>query len=458
MARTILFQKLKRIFYKAYCQNIQSAGVSKASKYKRRRLLKLGILAGGSTVATTTFPWLKTAWSKYQPNIAIIGGGLAGLNAAYQLKKVGLIATVYEAKSRVGGRVHSVTGVAEKDLVSDLGGLFINSGHEDILALVEEFNLSLFNRIAHGEKSPFPLEAYFFNNKLYSEAEVAEKLRPIAQQIALDADLLDRDFERYAPILDRLSVAEYLDKHGDKITEPFIRVLLENTIRTEYGVEPELSSALQLIYNLATVEDDRVTVLGGSDEAYVVRGGSGKIIDSLEAAIPQQIQTNKRLIQIQAYGDGYRLIFRDRSVVDADYVIIAIPFSVLRNVTLKVELEPKFRKFIREVDLGKNEKVFAGFENRVWLQEEGFTENAWCDLGFSQVWVGTQRQPEQENSALTFFLGGKQVTSIESKSLSSLHQTFLERFQQIIPQAKSSATEKSFHTNWHSDPLNCIFS
>ncbi|MGK7949499.1 MAG: flavin monoamine oxidase family protein [Xenococcaceae cyanobacterium] len=319
------------------------------------------VLAGGSAVATTTFPWLKAAWSKSQPNIAIIGGGLAGLNAAYQLKKAGLIATVYEAKSRVGGRVHSVTGVAGKDLVSDLGGLFINSDHEDILALVEEFNLSLFNRIAHGEKSPFPLEAYFFNNKLYSEAEVAEKLRPLARQIALDADLLDRDFEGYAPIIDRLSVAEYLDKHGDKITEPFIRVLLANTIRTEYGVEPEFSSALQLIYNLATVEYDRVTVLGGSDEAYVVRGGSGKIIDSLEAAIPQQIQTNKRLIQIQAYGDGYRLIFRDRSVVDADYVIIAIP--------------------------------------------------------------------------------------------SYLHQTFLERFQQIIPQAKSSATEKSFYTNWYSDPL-----
>ncbi|MFM2315498.1 MAG: hypothetical protein RLZZ04_4776 [Cyanobacteriota bacterium] len=39
------------------------------------------------------------------PKIAIVGGGIAGLNAAYQLHKSGLQATVYEAKSQVGGRI-----------------------------------------------------------------------------------------------------------------------------------------------------------------------------------------------------------------------------------------------------------------------------------------------------------------------------------------------------------------
>ena len=450
MARTILFQKFRRTLYKAHYQNLQSAEVS---QYKRRKFLKMGTLAVGSATATTTFPFLKSAWSKSQPKIAIVGGGIAGLNAAYQLKKAGLIATVYEAKPRVGGRIRSVEGVAGKGLVTDLGGLFINTNHEDILALVEEFNLSLFNRAEAVENSLFPTEAYFFNGRLYPEAEVAEKLRPIARQIAKDADLLDRDFEQYVPLVDRLSVAQYLNKHADKITEPFIRVLLENSIRTEYGVEPELSSALQLIYNLTTVAGDEVTVLGGSDETYVVRGGSSKIIDSLAAAIPQQIQTKKRLVQIKSYNNGYRLSFRDRSAVDADYVIIAIPFSVLRDVDIQVELEPKFRKFIQEVDLGKNEKVFAGFKNRVWLQEQGFTESAWSDLGFSQVWNATQRQPQKPNSVLTFFLGGKEVTAVKSESLSSLQQTFLKRFEKIIPQAKYATTGKFFRTNWNLDPL-----
>ncbi|MGQ0594512.1 MAG: FAD-dependent oxidoreductase [Gammaproteobacteria bacterium] len=34
---------------------------------------------------------------------------MAGLNAAYQLKKAGISATVYEARRRVGGRILSVT-------------------------------------------------------------------------------------------------------------------------------------------------------------------------------------------------------------------------------------------------------------------------------------------------------------------------------------------------------------
>ncbi len=151
--------------------------------------------------------------------------------------------------------------------------------------------------------------------------------------------------------------------------------------------------------------------------------------------------------------NGYRLSFRDRSAVDAEYVIIAIPFSVLRDVDIQVELEPKFRKFIQEVDLGKNEKVFAGFKNRVWLQEQGFTESAWSDLGFSQVWNATQRQPQKPNSVLTFFLGGKEVTAVKSESLSSLQQTFLKRFEKIIPQAKYATTGKFFRTNWNLDPL-----
>ena len=457
MARTILFQKFRRTLHKVYCQNLDSVSVSetsKTSKYKRRKFLKMSTLAGGAALATSTLPFLKVAGScSTSPKIAIIGGGIAGLNAAYQLKKAGLRATVYEAKPRVGGRIHSVMGAAGKGLVTDLGGLFINTDHEDMLVLVEEFNLGLFNRVEATENSPFSPEGYFFNGRLHPEAEVAEKLRPIAQQIFDDASLLDQDFEQYALILDRLSVAQYLEQHADKITEPFIQVLLENTIRTEYGVEPEFSSALQLIYNLTTVEGNEVTVLGGSDETYIVQGGSSKIIDSLAAALPQQIQTRKRLLRIKSRGDGYHLIFSDRSIVNADYVIVAIPFSALRHLALQVKLEPKFRKFIQEVDLGANEKVFAGFKERVWLQKQGFTKSVWSDLGFSTAWDGTQRQPEKQNSALTFFLGGKEVAAINSKSLSSLKRTFLKGFEQIIPRAKSSATGKFFRTNWSRDPL-----
>ena len=279
MAHSILFQKLRRTLNKACNLNLdgeKAPKTFKGAKYKRRKFLKISALAGGTAIASTTIPFTQTAQSRDKPpEIAIIGGGIAGLNAAYQLKKAGLNSTVYEAKPRVGGRIRSVTGAVGEELVLDLGGSFINTSHEDMLALVEEFDLSLFNRIEAAENSPYPIEGYFFEGKLRSEAEVAEKLRPIARQIVDDATLLDENYDKYEPIFDRLSVAEYLEQHADKITEPYIKVLLENSVRTEYGVEPESSSALQLLYNLPTVEGDKVTVLAGNDETYVVKGGSG---------------------------------------------------------------------------------------------------------------------------------------------------------------------------------------
>jgi monoamine oxidase len=457
MAHTISFQKFKRTLYQAHCQNIsnlETSQTSKISQHKRRKFLKMSALAGGGAIATTVSPLIKAAQSRATPpKIAIIGGGIAGLNAAYQLHKAGLKATVYEAKSRVGGRIHSVTGAAGAELVTDLGGSFINTNHADMLALVKEFNLTLFKRAEATENSTFPGEGYFFEGKLYPEAEVAEKLRPIAQQIVNDAGLLEQDYEKYAPIFDRLSVAQYLAQHADKITEPFVQALLESALRAEYGAEPESSSALQLLFILTTVEKNQVTIVGGSDEAYVVQGGSGKIIESLAAVFPEQIKTKKRLQKIMSAGDGYRLMFSDRLIVDADYVIIAIPISMLRHLDFQVELEPKFKKFMQEVNLGKNDKVIAGFENRVWLQEKGFTESVWSDLGFCQAWDETQRQPDKQNAALTFFLGGNEVSTNQAKSPSILQQDLLEQFEQIIPQAKSTATGKLVRTNWSQDPL-----
>jgi monoamine oxidase len=457
MVHSLLLQKFRRTLQKAHQQNLQgtkgSSKVSRTGSWKRRKFLRLTALASGSAIATKAFPLLKTAWSKSPPKIAIIGGGIAGLNAAYQLKKVGLTATVYEAKSRVGGRIHSMTGKVGKGLITELGGSFINTNHEDMLALVEELGLSLFNRAEDIANSPFPAEGYYFNGELHPEAEVAEKLRPLAQQIANDAALLEEDFDQYAPNFDRLSVTQYLDRHADKISEPFIRTLIENTIRTEYGVEPDRSSALHLLYNLPTVEEEKVEVLGGSDETYMVKGGNSKIIAGLATALAGQIQRKKRLVRISEQENSYQLIFADNSQLIADYVIIAIPFSVLRHIDIQVELPSILRKFIQEVDLGRNEKVFAGFNRRVWQQEKGFVGTVWSDLGFSQVWEATQGQQDPNNNALTFFFGADEVPPVHSQPLRFLGQDLLNRFQQIIPQAKTATTDKFLRTRWVKDPL-----
>jgi monoamine oxidase len=218
MARTPLFRQFICTLQTARRQNLEAAGeplpLSRQQvKWTRRRLVKSAMLAGGAALTASPLSYVREALSQPRsggtPRIAVVGGGIAGLNAAYQLKKAGLNAIVYEARQRLGGRIRSTTGAVGDGLVVDLGGSFINSDHEDMLDLLKEFGLKTFNRLQDAKRFPFPETGYFFDGRFRPEREVADKLRPLALQISQDAKLLDQDFDRFAPILDRLSVAQY---------------------------------------------------------------------------------------------------------------------------------------------------------------------------------------------------------------------------------------------------------
>ena len=455
MSHSPLFQGLTRILERAYRRNLHEGTLlsTYTTSWTRRRFLRMMALATGSAVATTALVKPPQAQSQIPaPRIAIVGGGIAGLNAAYQLKKQGYIATVYEARPRLGGRIDTRRDILNKGLYLDFGGLFVNSEHQDILALVDEFNLSLFNLLEAANASSVPATTYYFEGRYRTEAELAEELRPLAQQIAEDAALLEADFPQFASRLDRISVADYLERHADKISSSFIRLLLENAIRSEYGVESSLSSALQLIFLLPTVTEETVEVLGSSDEGYIVNGGSGRIIDSLTQALSGQIQTGKPLTRLEELKSGFRLTFAEREVVEADYTLLAMPLTTLRRVELNVELPTKFRQFIEEVDLGDNSKFFARFLAKAWQQQEGFSQEIWTDFGYSMVWESTVRIPKRTDGVLTFYHGGNDVERAGSYSLGNYGVKLLETLDSAVPNLKSAASSQFVRTNWSQDP------
>jgi monoamine oxidase len=461
MTHTPVMRSLMRIMQLARRENLKTLGAAAPRSRNqlnasRRQFLKLTACAGAVGLVPGALPRHAWASGDRYPSIAIVGAGLAGLNAAYQLQKAGVQADVYEANNRVGGRVYSRSDLVGPGVVTEMGAEFINTDHADMLALAEEFGLTLFDRRADVAALSVPTSAYYFNGKAWSEAELAVLLQPLVEQISHDATLLDRNWSRYAPKLDRNSVADYLDRYTSLIPQPFIRTLFENTIRTEYGVEVAESSALQLLFLLPSVNGEAVELLGYSDETYTVEGGNGRIADSLAQALGDQIHLGMALTKLEKdRRDKYELTFANGAQVQADHVILAMPFSVLRQVVLNVPLPQTLRQFITEVNLGSNEKVQAGYAQRVWRQQ-GFSLEAWTDLGFSEVWDGAQRQPDHQDGVLTYFLGGDEVHQLSGVAGGSntVGANFTHRLASYVPALESSATGKYMGTGWTQNPFS----
>ena len=461
MTHTPMMRSLIRALQLARRKNLEANGEAppiprERISSSRRHFLKLAGAAGALGVIPGALPRAVLAAGDRCSSIAVVGAGLAGLNAAYQLQKAGVRADVYEANLRAGGRVFSRTDLLGPGLVTEMGGEFINTDHDDMLALAEEFGLSLFDRRTDVETLTTPTSAYYFSNTDWSESDLAELLRPLAEQITHDAERLDANWARYAPKFDRYTVTDYLDHHAALIPQPFIRTLIENTIRTEYGAEAAQSSALQLLFLLPSVDGDTVEVLGYSDEAYTVKGGNGLIIEGLANALDGRIHYGMALNKIESeHKNSFKLHFANGEHVRADHVILAVPFTVLRHIELEVPLPGKLRQFIHEVDLGANEKVHARYAQRQWRQQ-AFSLEAWTDLGFSEVWDGSQRQADRADGVLTYFLGGKEVEQAHHTTggILSVGSSFTHALDRFVSGLEVAATGKYVGTHWTQNPFS----
>jgi len=76
-------------------------------------------------------------------NIVIIGAGMSGLIAGYELLRAGHQVTILEARNRVGGRVHTLHDAFENGQFAEAGASRIPSDHNLTLAYIQHFGLDI---------------------------------------------------------------------------------------------------------------------------------------------------------------------------------------------------------------------------------------------------------------------------------------------------------------------------
>lgn len=433
MAHTPLFRSIRRILRQA------SRGVT------RREFITASAAAAAGLMFSCASPKPAPRASS-APAIAIVGAGIAGLHAAYVLKKAGLRADVYDADTRVGGRIFTMYDLLGPGLNTEMGGEFIDTPHEDMLSLCKEFNLELIDLKPEGSK--LVEEAYFFDGKHITEAQVLDACRPFAEQMAADAEKMGDgvDFENpgQAADLDKLSLAEYFDKL--KI-QGWLRKLLDVAFVTEYGLESHEQSTLNMLCLLSIdLSKNEFEVFGESDERYKVKKGNWSVPVELAKRLGDQVKLDHRLTAIASRGSGYVLSFEDRPEVKADIVILAVPFSVLRRVDLKVELPAVKRRAIMELGYGKSATLSAGFKERPW-NKQGYRGNIFTDTHVQLAWDNSMGQAGT-GGGITFFMGGNRSDQIASGTAEQqVREKLLPGLEKAYPGV--AAVSNGLFGRWH---------
>src|SRR5947208_16029481 len=111
------------------------------SLIERRQVLKRSALtAAGLTLSRSQ----ALAFASVAPKkIIIIGAGMAGLSAGYELTQLGHDVTILEARARPGGRVHTLREPFSDGLHAEAGALFIPNNHHLTLKYANLFKLTL---------------------------------------------------------------------------------------------------------------------------------------------------------------------------------------------------------------------------------------------------------------------------------------------------------------------------
>ncbi|HSB37826.1 MAG TPA: NAD(P)/FAD-dependent oxidoreductase [Gaiellaceae bacterium] len=141
---------------------------------------------------------------------------------------------------------------------------------------------------------------------------------------------------------------------------------------SEYGGDPGDQPALNLLYLLAWNNQNSLEPLPGYDEKYHVVGGNDQIVSRMVAQLPSgTIKQGYELVAVRDDGDGtYTLTFsvgnRSRDVT-ADHVVLALPFSTLRDVDLsRSGLSPLKLQAIQQLGMGQNAKLHLQVQEKTW--------------------------------------------------------------------------------------------
>ncbi len=359
-----------------------------------------------------------------KPHTAIVvGGGLAGLTAAYELQNKGWQVTLLEAKPTVGGR----SGLA--------GGEWIgNAKAQPVLnQYLDRFKLK---PVPAPEYVRTP--SYLIEGEYFSAADLATKQPATAEAIKRYEAALDdmarsiTDPENPAAnstlfALDQINVANWLDRLNLPTTA---RQLINQQIRTRYD-EP---SRLSLLYFAQQSRVNR-NVDDRDRRAARLPGGSAVLAEEFVKQL-KVIKTNSPVSAINQDKDGVTVKVGAVGY-EAEYVVLAVPLRALSKIQLTPALDAQHQGAIKSTNYGWHDQIMLKFKTPVWDSKARMSGEIYSNTGLGMLWI----EPALKGGANAVVnLSGDNARIMQAFGDKQLVDQVLIRLHAFYPQARGAFT------------------
>ncbi len=390
--------------------------------------------------------------------VIIIGGGVAGLVAAFELVRQGHEPLVLEAQHRVGGRVRTIRDFAP-GLYAEAGAMRIPRVHDLTLAYCDLFGLELRPFVmgnpntlvyidgkrmtiaeadANHDKLPFDL-ADHEKGKTWTQLwnEATSEFRQRYEEGGVGSlDSLLREFDQY-------SIREFLTMRG------FSEGALEL-----YGV----MSFREANMNAAVVEQLREIVGKSFEDMQEIVGGLDLLPRAFYENLKPYVRFGAEVTSIDQTPVSVTVHYKQgaagRMSVTGDYAICAIPFSVLRDIEImNTPFSRPKQKAIRELNYNASTKILFQTRHRFWEQEDGIVGGTTVtDLPIRRIVYPSFSNPDDERGTLlASYTWGQDALRWGAMSPSDMIEQALEDVAQVHPSV-TKEFEVGAVQDWYGDP------
>ncbi len=387
--------------------------------------------------------------------VVVVGAGMAGLSAAYELMRAGHDPVILEARQRVGGRVFTLREPFSDGLYAEAGAMRIPRTHDLTHAYIEKFKLKTFPFTMGNDKA-----YYYLHGQRYRISEALAK----PDQLGFDIGPHEKGKthnqlweEAIRPVLDKLSQKGQVS--WPEIVTEFdqysTREFLETNGWSEGAIEMfGLLADQEALMNASFLELFREEAGGFYTDMVQLTGGMDNLPRAFVPELRARIRFGAKMVAIEQDSKSVTIHYQTtagRFQEKGDHAIITVPFAVLRHVEVLQPFTRHKQRAIRQLHYDASAKILIQTRRRFWEDDDGiFGGGSVTDLPVRVVYYPEHGRETGRGVILGSYTWSEDAQRWGSLSPSDRIAQALENLALIHPQI-TEEYEAGASVMWHDD-------